>query len=75
MLDMKPINFSNIEKFLERVKLAEKSNQKNVVLDIKEAGQLKETIDLLVLRFLEKNLNNSKIEKEVTTVNADGGKF
>ena len=75
MPDMKPINFSNIEKFLERVKLAEKSNQKNVVLDIREAGQLKETIDLLVLRFLEKNLNNSKIEKEVTSVNADGGKF
>lgn len=75
MPDMKPINFSNIEKFLERVKLAEKSNQRTVVLDIKEASQLKETIDLLILRLLEKNINTSNVEKDITTVNADGGKF
>jgi hypothetical protein len=75
MQNMKPLNLSIIEKFTEKVKIAEKSNQRSVNLDIKESLLLKDTIDQLVLKLLEKNINSSNSSIESSTVKADGGKF
>jgi hypothetical protein len=75
MQNMKPLNLSIIEKFTEKVKIAEKSNQRSVNLDIKESLLLKDTIDQLVLKLLEKNINSSSSSIESATVKADGGKF
>lgn len=72
---MKPVNLSSIEKFVERVKLAEKSHQRTVALELKDAVYLKETLEHLILRLLEKNLNAVGTDTGVQSVNADGGKF
>lgn len=73
MQNMKLINFSIIDKFIDRVKIADKTNQRSILLDLKEAMLLRETIEQLTLKLLEKNVNNT--EKSVTSINADGGKF
>jgi hypothetical protein len=74
---MKPINTIPVETFLERVRIASKTNQKNVSLDIKDATALSETINLIMARLIMK-ISSEPENKQLTgllKINADGGNF
>ena len=72
---MKNINTISIENFLDKTRIANKSGQKTLVLDIKEAVNLADTLALVMTRLvgkLEENSSNAPAE-EVIQVNMDGG--
>jgi hypothetical protein len=48
---MKPINTVPIEDFLNKTRIASKSNQKQVVLDIKEAVAIADSLALVMTRM------------------------
>lgn len=74
---MKQINTLPIENFLEKAKIASKTGQKTLNLDIKDAVALSECLSLVMTRLvgkLDEQLAKTPSE-EVITVNMDGGSF
>jgi len=72
---MRPLNTIPIENFINKARIASKSNQKNLTLTIDEASQLMESITTVMTRLLGKideDLQKTPTE-EVITVNMDGG--
>ena len=79
---MKPINTVPIEEFLNKTRIASKSNQKQVVLDIKEAVSIADSMALVMTRMsgeLEKVLAAAATAKPADNsplqVKMDGGYF
>lgn len=73
---MKNINTISIENFLDKTRIANKSGQKTLVLDIKEAVNLADTLALVMTRLvgkLEENSSKTTTVEEVIQVNMDGG--
>lgn len=74
---MKELNTVPIEDFLDRVRIALKSNQKSVNLTIKEAADLQNSLSIVMTRLsgeLDK-LAQSKPDSDVVKVKMDGGGF
>lgn len=74
---MKELNTIPIEEFLDRVRIAVKSNQKNVTLTLKEASDLQNSLSIVMTRLsgeLDK-IAQSKGSDEIITVKMDGGLF
>jgi len=72
---MRPLNTIPIENFVNKAKIASKSNQKNLTLTTDEAVLLADSITTLMARLigkLEEDLQKTPTE-EVITVNMDGG--
>ena len=74
---MKQINTLPVENFLEKARIAVKSNQKQVVLDIKEAQALYDSLAVVMTRLtgkLDEQLSKPQ-EETVIEVSMDGGGF
>jgi len=72
---MKQINTLPIENFLEKAKIASRTNQKTVNLDIKEAVALSECLAVVMTRLvskLDEQLSKERPE-EVISITMDGG--
>jgi hypothetical protein len=73
---MKPLNTLPIEDFLDKARIAIKSNQKSLNLTIKEVADLQNSLSIVMTRLagdldqLVSNSTESKLEIKV-----DGGKF
>lgn len=74
---MKQINTLPIENFLEKARIASKSNQKQVILDIKEAQALYDSLALVMTRLVGKldEALAKPVEETVIEVTMDGGGF
>jgi len=75
MTQLKPINTLPIENFINKAKIASKSNQKTVTLSIEEAVQLSENISITLVRLagmMDQSSQTAPTE-EVITVSMDGG--
>jgi hypothetical protein len=77
---MKQINTLAIENYLEKARIASKSGQKTVVLDIKDAVALSDSLALVMTRLSGKledyRLQSQQSTKEdVIQVSMDGGGF
>jgi len=72
---MQPLNTIPIENFINKARIASKSNQKNMTLTIDEASQLMESITMVMTRLLGKlDESAQKLHtEEVITLNMDGG--
>jgi hypothetical protein len=68
------INSYVVEEFVTKVQIARKTNQKQVVLDMKEAQNLVDNLTLILSRALG-NVQVSTNENTVTSVQMDGGSF
>jgi hypothetical protein len=74
---MKELNTLPIEDFLDRVRIAVKTNQKSLNLTIKEAVDLQNSLSIVMTRLsgeLDK-LTQSKPAADVVKVKMDGGGF
>ncbi len=74
---MKHLNTLPIEDFLDKTRIAIKSNQKSVNLTIKEATDLQNSISLVMTR-LSGNLDQIMSENQFPNkieIKVDGGKF
>lgn len=74
---MKEINSYLIEDFANKVYAAKKTNQKQVILDLKEAQLLVETLTIVLSRAvgnMDKALATTTQETSIS-VNMDGGNF
>lgn len=69
---MKQLNLLPIENFLEKSRIAIKSNQKQLTISIQEVIDLQNSISIVLSRLLSKD-NNSPIDK--IEIKMDGGKF
>jgi hypothetical protein len=74
---MKQINTLSIESFLEKTRIAAKSNQKSVNLDIKEAVALADSLAVVMTRLVAKyeEQNSKTTEAPTIEVSMDGGGF
>jgi len=75
MTQLKPISTLPIENFINKAKIASKSNQKTVTLSIEEAVQLSENISITLVRLagmMDQSSQTAPTE-EVITVAMDGG--
>lgn len=74
---MKELNSYLIEDFANKVFAARKTNQKSVVLDIKEAQLLVETLTIVLSRAVGnlERANTSETQEQVTSIQMDGGSF
>lgn len=73
---MKQLNTIPIENFLEKARVAARTNQKNLTLSINEVQELQNSLSAVMVRLLNKTdqmLENSKPEK--IQIKMDGGKF
>lgn len=73
---MKSLNTLPIEDFLDKARIAIKSNQKNLTLSIKEVTDLQNSLAVVMARLagnLDVLVQNPP--QEQITVNMDGGKF
>ena len=71
---MKPINTLPIEDFLEKARIAIKSNQKVVTLSIKEATDLQNSLSLVMTR-LAGQVDQSSNDMSNIQIKMDGGRF
>jgi len=74
---MKELNTIPIEDFLDRVRVAVKSNQKTLALSIKDAVDLQNSLSVVMTRLagdLDK-ISQNKETNEVIKVKMDGGNF
>jgi hypothetical protein len=73
---MKQLNTLPIEEFLNKARIAIKSNQNSVTLSIKEVTDLQNSLSIVMTRLageldaIAKNQNNDVIQ-----IKMDGGKF
>lgn len=74
---MKELNTLPIEEFLDRVRIAIKSNQKTVSLTLKEATDLQNSLSVVMTRLagdLDK-VAQTKGSNDVVSIKMDGGGF
>ncbi len=71
---MKEINNYIIEDFADKVFSAKRLNKQQIVLDIKEAQILVETLTIVLARALG-NVERSKPDDDTISVSMDGGSF
>lgn len=75
---MKQLNTLPIENFLDKAKIAIKSNQKHLTLDIKEVQSLVDSLAVTMTRIagdLDTQLSSVENSPTVVSVNMDGGGF
>jgi ATP-dependent exoDNAse (exonuclease V) beta subunit len=75
---MKPLNTVPIEDFLNKARIAIKSNQKNMVLDHKEVSDLYNSLAVVMTRLsgeLEQILGSQTTQSASADVKMDGGNF
>jgi hypothetical protein len=75
---MKPLNTIPIEDFLNKARIAVKSNQKQVVLDIKEVQSLHDSLAIVMTRLsgeLDQILGSAQSASGPAQVKMDGGNF
>ena len=73
---MKPLNTLPIEDFLDKTRVAIKSNQKNVTLTIKEATDLQNSLAVVMTRLAgELDQTGSAGNTGNIEVRMNGGKF
>lgn len=75
---MKQLNTLPIETFLDKARIAIKSNQKHLTLDIKEVQSLSDSLAVAMTRIagdLDEKLNSAESAPTVIHVNMDGGGF
>jgi hypothetical protein len=74
---MKQINTLPIETYLEKARIASKSGQKTVVLDIKDATALADSLAVVMTRLVGKLEDHlaKPVQTEVIEVSMDGGGF
>jgi hypothetical protein len=70
---MKNLNTLPIEEFLDKARLAIKSNQKNLTLSIKEVTDLQNSLSVVMTRIAGENTGNSAQEDIV--IKLTGGSF
>jgi hypothetical protein len=74
---MKPLNTLPIEDYLNKARIAVKSNQKQVILDLKEAQALADSLAIVMTRLsgeLDRVLSQAQTPDSLQ-VNMDGGGF
>ena len=71
---MKQLNTLPIEDFLDKTRIAIKSNQKVVTLSIKEASDLQHSLAVVMTR-LPGQLDHLAAASSTVEVKMDGGKF
>ena len=74
---MKHLNTLPIEDFLDKTRIAIKSNQKSVNLTIKEAADLQNSISLVMTRLsgkLDQIMSENQFPNKIE-IKVDGGKF
>lgn len=71
---MKKLNILPVEDFLEKSRLAIKTNQKNLTLSIKEVSDLQFSLSLILARLVDKAENQYQQDVKIQ-LNMDGGKF
>jgi hypothetical protein len=72
---MKRLNTLPIEDFLEKARIAIKSNQKNITLSIKEVTDLQNSLSIVMTR-LSNQLDEKLFDQNSTiTVKMNGGNF
>ena len=75
---MKPINTLPIEDFIDKARIATKSNQKAITLDIREVSALSDSLAVVMTRLagiLDAQLQFNQDAPAVLSVNMDGGGF
>jgi len=75
---MKQLNTLPIEMFLDKARIAIKSNQKHLTLDIKEVQSLSDSLAVAMTRIagdLDNKLTAVESTPSVFSVNMDGGGF
>lgn len=75
---MKPLNTLPIEMFLEKARIASKSGQKNLNLDIKDVVALSDSLATVMTRLsgkLDEVIANAASQEATITVEMDGGNF
>ena len=74
---MKQLNTIPIEDFLDKTRIAIKTNQKNVVLSIKEASDLQNSLSVVMTRLTGEmdQLISQASQSSAVEVKMDGGKF
>lgn len=70
---MKQLNTLPIEDFLDKARIAIKSNQKSVTLTIKEATDLQNSLSIVMTRLASEATVSQA--PEVIQVKMDGGRF
>lgn len=73
---MKKLNTLPIEDFLEKARIAIKSNQKSITLTIKEVADLQNSLSVVMTRLAgnyEQAITNQAPEK--IEIKVDGGRF
>ena len=74
---MKQLNTLPIEDYLEKTRIAIKSNQKSVTLTIKEATDLQNSLSTVMTRLvgsLEQKMSENQFPDRIE-IKVDGGKF
>jgi hypothetical protein len=74
---MKQLNTLPIEDYLEKTRIAIKSNQKSLTLTIKEATDLQNSLSIVMTRLvgnLEQHLAENQFTNKIE-IEVDGGKF
>lgn len=69
---MKQLNTIPIEDFLEKARIAIRSNQKNLTLSIKEVTDLQNSLSVVMTRLAGKP---EKTSPDKIEIKMDGGKF
>lgn len=72
------ISVAVIEDFIKKVRLAAKSNQKEIKMPISEAENLVHNMNIVVLKLLDKMQDDAaekSAREEVIVVSMDGGKL
>jgi hypothetical protein len=75
---MKQLNTLPIEIFLDKARIAIKSNQKHLTLDIKEVQSLSDSLAVAMTRIageLDEKLTSAESSPSVISINMDGGGF
>jgi len=70
---MSNLNTLPIEMFLDKARIATKSNQKNLILDIKEVQALADSLAVVMTRLAGQTVTSAPIDS--LQVSMDGGKF
>jgi len=74
---MKQLNTLPIEDYLEKARIAIKSNQKSITLTIKEATDLQNSLSIVMTRLvgnLEQQMSENQFPNKIE-IKVDGGKF
>jgi hypothetical protein len=75
---MSQLNTLPIEDFLDRARIAIKSNQKNLTLSIKEVTDLQNSLSIVMTRLtgeMDKILAANQQVSDTIQIKMDGGKF